>query len=201
MCASLYCLTADCCVQNRLQAYSVTENGHHVCSVLKWNENICEWDQSFKLNFCLTTIQYLWYWKVTNKQKKHTTCTCWTSVHVDLFPFTQLCRFLLTARKITIKKGLADLKTTERETASFEVELSHPDVTGTWLRNGVQLKPTNHFRMSAKGHVHSLTISNLSVEDTGTFTFSVEHLKTSARLVVKGRSFRRPFRVRVTLNQ
>ncbi|XP_027136613.1 obscurin-like protein 1 isoform X4 [Larimichthys crocea] len=88
-------------------------------------------------------------------------------------------------RKITIKKGLADLKTTERETASFEVELSHPDVTGTWLRNGVQLKPTNHFRMSAKGHVHSLTISNLSVEDTGTFTFSVEHLKTSARLVVK----------------
>ncbi|TKS67636.1 Obscurin [Collichthys lucidus] len=90
-------------------------------------------------------------------------------------------------RKITIKKGLADLKTTERETASFEVELSHPNVTGTWLRNGVQLKPTNHFRMSAKGHVHSLTISNLSVEDTGTFTFSVENLKTSARLVVKER--------------
>lgn len=122
-------------------------------------------------------------------------CTCrFISFHTAL-------PFFLTARKITIKKGLADLKTTERETASFEVELSHPDVTGTWLRNGVQLKPTNHFRMSAKGHVHSLTISNLSVEDTGTFTFSVEHLKTSARLVVKGRSFRRPFRVRVTLNQ
>ncbi|XP_044072899.1 obscurin-like protein 1 isoform X8 [Siniperca chuatsi] len=88
-------------------------------------------------------------------------------------------------RKITIERGLTDIKTTERETTSFEVELSHPNVPGTWLRNGIQLKSTNHFRMSAKGQVHSLTISNLSVEDTGTFMFCVENLKTSARLVVK----------------
>uniref|UniRef100_A0A3Q3LTW9 Obscurin-like protein 1 n=1 Tax=Mastacembelus armatus TaxID=205130 RepID=A0A3Q3LTW9_9TELE len=90
-------------------------------------------------------------------------------------------------RKITIKRGLTDVKTTERETTSFEVELSHPNVPGTWIRNGIQLKPTNHFRMSAKGQVHSLTISNLSVEDTGTFMFCIENLKTSARLVVKER--------------
>lgn len=93
------------------------------------------------------------------------------------------------ARKITIKRGLTDIKTTERETASFEVEVSHPNVPGTWMRNGLKLKPTNHFRMSAKGQVHSLTISNLSVEDTGTFVFCIENLKTSARLVVKGRYF------------
>lgn len=96
-----------------------------------------------------------------------------------------------TARKITIKRGLTDIKTTERETASFEVELSHAHVTGTWMKNGIQLKPTNHFRMTAKGQVHSLTISNLSVEDTGTFMFCAEHLKMSARLVVKGRSFKK----------
>ncbi|KAJ4932905.1 hypothetical protein JOQ06_029743 [Pogonophryne albipinna] len=88
-------------------------------------------------------------------------------------------------RRITIKRGLTDIKTTERETASFEVELSHSNVPGTWMRNAIKLKPTNHYRMSAKGQVHSLTIYNLSVEDTGTFTFSVENLKTTARLVVK----------------
>ncbi|XP_034417778.1 obscurin-like protein 1 [Cyclopterus lumpus] len=88
-------------------------------------------------------------------------------------------------RRISIKRGMTDIKTIERETTSFEVELSHPDVPGTWMRNAIKLKPTNHFRMSAKGQVHSLTISNLSVEDTGTFTFCVENVKTSARLVVK----------------
>ncbi|XP_061923574.1 obscurin-like protein 1 [Entelurus aequoreus] len=88
-------------------------------------------------------------------------------------------------RKITIKKGLTDTKTMERETISFEVELSHPSVPSTWWRNGIQLKPSNHFRMSAKGQVHSLTISNLSVEDTATFMFCVDNLRTSAKLVVK----------------
>ncbi|XP_062258666.1 obscurin isoform X2 [Platichthys flesus] len=88
-------------------------------------------------------------------------------------------------RKISIRKGLSDITTTERETASFEVELSHPDVPGTWMRNGIKLKPTNHFRTSAKGHVHSLSISHLSVEDTGSFVFSVDNLRTTARLVVK----------------
>uniref|UniRef100_A0A3P9J2N7 Obscurin-like protein 1 n=1 Tax=Oryzias latipes TaxID=8090 RepID=A0A3P9J2N7_ORYLA len=88
-----------------------------------------------------------------------------------------------TQAQLTVQRECARPLT--METASFEVELSHPNVPGTWVRNGVQLKPTNHFRMSAKGQVHSLTIYNLSVEDTGTFVFCVENLKTSARLVVK----------------
>ncbi|XP_072768090.1 obscurin-like protein 1 [Nerophis lumbriciformis] len=88
-------------------------------------------------------------------------------------------------RKITIKKGLTDIKTMERETISFEVELSHPSVPSTWWRDGIQLKPSNHFRLSAKGQVHSLTISNLSVEDTATFMFCVDNLRTSVKLVVK----------------
>uniref|UniRef100_A0A3B3HGF2 Obscurin-like protein 1 n=1 Tax=Oryzias latipes TaxID=8090 RepID=A0A3B3HGF2_ORYLA len=88
-----------------------------------------------------------------------------------------------TQAQLTVQRECARPLT--METASFEVELSHPNVPGTWVRNGIQLKPTNHFRMSAKGQVHSLTIYNLSVEDTGTFVFCVENLKTSARLVVK----------------
>lgn len=110
---------------------------------------------------------------------------CVRRINTVVFPPQKI----LAARKITIKRGLTDIETTERETATFEVELSHPQVVGTWMRNGIQLKQTNHFRMSAKGKVHSLTVSNLSIEDTGTFMFCVERQKTSARLVVKGRLF------------
>ncbi|KAG7278529.1 hypothetical protein CRUP_009793, partial [Coryphaenoides rupestris] len=88
-------------------------------------------------------------------------------------------------RKVIIKTGLKDIQTTERETALFEVVLSHANVAGSWLRNGVPLKPTNHWHISAKGHIHSLTVCNLAVDDTGSFTFCVENLKTSARLVVR----------------
>ncbi|XP_066519296.1 obscurin-like protein 1a [Hoplias malabaricus] len=88
-------------------------------------------------------------------------------------------------RMITIRKGLVDTETFERETASFEVELSHADVEGVWQKDGLRVKPNNTFRVSANGCVHGLTLTNLTLEDTGTITFSAEGLRTSARLLVK----------------
>ncbi|XP_024244483.1 obscurin-like protein 1 isoform X2 [Oncorhynchus tshawytscha] len=94
-------------------------------------------------------------------------------------------QLIVEPRKITIRRGLTDIQTIQRETASFEVELSHSNVEATWLKDGNQLKPNNHWRMSAKGCVHSLTITNLTLDDTGTFVLSAENVKSSARLIVK----------------
>ncbi|XP_062862342.1 obscurin isoform X4 [Trichomycterus rosablanca] len=88
-------------------------------------------------------------------------------------------------RKVKIRKGLSEIQTFERETASFEVELSHSNVDGVWQKDGKPLKNNNHCRMTAKGRVHSLTICNLSLENMGTYTFSAENAKTSARLTIK----------------
>ncbi|XP_038835461.1 obscurin-like protein 1 [Salvelinus namaycush] len=88
-------------------------------------------------------------------------------------------------RKIAIRKGLAETDTFERETASFEVELSHTGVEGVWQKDGIRVKPSNHWRVSCNGLVHGLTLSNLTLEDTGTIVFSAEGVRTSARLTVK----------------
>lgn len=90
------------------------------------------------------------------------------------------------ARKISIRKSLTDQETLERETASFEVELSHTDVEGIWQKDGIRVKPNNLWRVSTNGHVHGLTMSNLTLEDTGTIAFSAEGVRTTARLTVKG---------------
>ncbi|XP_058889464.1 obscurin-like protein 1 isoform X5 [Acipenser ruthenus] len=88
-------------------------------------------------------------------------------------------------RKISIKKGLTDTETLERETASFEVEVSHVDVEGVWQKDGIRIKPNNNWRVSTHGRVHALTLYNLTLEDSGTVTFSAESVRTSARLTVK----------------
>ncbi|XP_026157888.1 obscurin-like protein 1a [Mastacembelus armatus] len=88
-------------------------------------------------------------------------------------------------RKISIRKGLSDQETFERETASFEVELSHTDVEGIWQKDGIRVKPNNQWWVSTNGRVHGLTLSNLTLEDTGTIVFSAEGLRTTARLTVK----------------
>ncbi|XP_065108236.1 obscurin isoform X12 [Paramisgurnus dabryanus] len=94
-------------------------------------------------------------------------------------------RLSVEPRKIKIRKGLAEIQTYERETSSFEVELSHSNVEAVWQKNGHALKNNNRLRMTAKGRVHSLTISNLTLDDTGTYTFSVENIRSSAKLIVK----------------
>ncbi|XP_070786390.1 obscurin-like protein 1a [Enoplosus armatus] len=88
-------------------------------------------------------------------------------------------------RKISIRKGLTDQETFERETASFEVELSHTDVEGIWQKDGIRVKPNNQWRVSTNGLVHGLTLSNLTLEDTGTIVFSAEGVRNTARLTVK----------------
>ncbi|XP_063323695.1 obscurin-like protein 1a [Pelmatolapia mariae] len=88
-------------------------------------------------------------------------------------------------RKIAIRKGLTDQETFERETASFVVELSHTDVEGSWQKDGIRVKPNNQCRVSTNGQVHGLTLSNLTLEDTGTIVFSAEGVRTTARLTVK----------------
>uniref|UniRef100_A0A669EC84 Obscurin-like protein 1 n=2 Tax=Oreochromis TaxID=8139 RepID=A0A669EC84_ORENI len=88
-------------------------------------------------------------------------------------------------RKIAIRKGLTDQETFERETASFVVELSHTDVEGSWQKDGIRVKPNNQCRVSTNGRVHGLTLSNLTLEDTGTIVFSAEGVRTTARLTVK----------------
>ncbi|XP_049426226.1 obscurin-like protein 1a [Epinephelus fuscoguttatus] len=87
-------------------------------------------------------------------------------------------------RNISIRKGLTDQETFERETASFEVELSHTDVEGIWQKDGIRVKPNNQWRVSTNGLIHGLTLSNLTLEDTGTIVFSAEGVRTTARLTV-----------------
>lgn len=94
----------------------------------------------------------------------------------------------IPARKICIRKALTDQETFERETASFEVELSHADVEGIWQKDGIRVKPNNQWRVSTNGRVHSLTMSNLALEDTGSIVFSAEGVRTTARLTVRGKS-------------
>lgn len=110
-----------------------------------------------------------------------------TSVHGDTVLIANFsCPLLSVARKVFLRKSLKDMETFERETASFEVELSHADVEGVWQKDGLRIKPNNNWRVSMNGCVHGLTMSNLSLEDTGTIVFSSDGLRTSARLQVKG---------------
>ncbi|KAM8806950.1 obscurin-like protein 1 [Eudromia elegans] len=88
-------------------------------------------------------------------------------------------------RKVSIQTPLADVETFEKETATFHVELSHAGVPGVWTRDGIRVKPGGTCRISAAGCAHSLTLQRLTMEDSGTVTFTANGLRCSARLLVR----------------
>ncbi|NXX18941.1 OBSL1 protein, partial [Podargus strigoides] len=94
-------------------------------------------------------------------------------------------RLSVEPRKVSIRTPLADVETFEKETATFHLELSHPDVPGVWTRDGIRVKPSGMCRISTTGCGHSLTLEGLVLEDSGTVTFTADTLRCSARLLVR----------------
>ncbi|XP_072902347.1 obscurin-like protein 1a isoform X2 [Hemitrygon akajei] len=88
-------------------------------------------------------------------------------------------------RRISLRKSLVDLDTFEKEAATFHVELSHPNVEGVWVKDGIRVKPCSKRRVSVEGTRHSLTLSDLMLEDTGTIAFQSNNIRCSARLTVR----------------
>lgn len=78
------------------------------------------------------------------------------------------------------------METFEKETATFFLELSHPGVPGVWTRDGIRVKPSSRCRITAMGCGHSLTLEGLTLEDSGTVTFTTDTLRCTARLLVLG---------------
>ncbi|KAG5842162.1 hypothetical protein ANANG_G00174720 [Anguilla anguilla] len=87
-------------------------------------------------------------------------------------------------KKIQVVKGLQEVKAHEKDTVTFEVELNHPDVEGSWTKDGIKLKAGSSCRMTALGKKHALTLSSLKMEDTGMIVFQAEGVRTSGRLTV-----------------
>ncbi|XP_007435764.1 obscurin-like protein 1 isoform X4 [Python bivittatus] len=94
-------------------------------------------------------------------------------------------RLSVEPRKVTVKKPLLDVETLEKETVTFELELSHPNVLGVWMRDGIRVKPSSTCRMSTNGCVHSLTLQGLTLDDTGTVVFTADTVRSCARLTVR----------------
>ncbi|XP_058876960.1 obscurin-like [Acipenser ruthenus] len=86
--------------------------------------------------------------------------------------------------KIKLVHGLEEAKVQEKETVTFEVELSHTDVEGSWAKDGLKLRAGGNCRITALGKKHALTLSNLKLEDAGLVSFQAEGVHTSGRLTV-----------------
>ena len=88
---------------------------------------------------------------------------------------------------MVIKKGMADQKVTEGDTAKLEVEATKPNVPGQWFKDDSPIEKSDRVDMSVADTTHSLTIKDTKPEDQGEYTIEVGDDASTARLTVEGR--------------
>ena len=104
-----------------------------------------------------------------------------------------LCRLFVIESAIEFTKTLSNLEVTEKQTATFECEVSKGDQVASWFQLEDKIESGTgdweKFKTEVSGQKHRLIIDNVELEDAKKYTCSIKDKKTSAILTVNGESF------------
>ena len=76
----------------------------------------------------------------------------------------------------------------EKESVTFECEVSKPNKKVTWHKAGKEIKPGKDVEITSDGTIHRLILKSAKKEDAVEFTAKLPSDKTSAKLTVEGTS-------------
>ncbi|XP_019626724.1 PREDICTED: titin-like [Branchiostoma belcheri] len=93
---------------------------------------------------------------------------------------------IVKAIPVEVIRDLEDQEVWEKETASFEVELSQPVSDFHWVQKKEELHPSARVEFQTDENTQRLVIHDCRVEDIGPIKFNTETLQLSAILMVKG---------------
>ncbi|XP_078142269.1 titin-like [Centroberyx gerrardi] len=92
----------------------------------------------------------------------------------------------LKVEAVKVKKTLKNLNVVETQDAVFSLELTHENVRGSqWIKNGVELRPSDKYEITVEGTVHTLIIKNCNTQDESVYSFKLGKLSANARLNVE----------------
>lgn len=103
-----------------------------------------------------------------------------------LLPTSQMELLPIVPLEVKFTSGLSAVVAEEGQEATFQCVVTPSDAAVTWFRDGTQLQPSEKFHISQSGTSHSLTISDLALEDAGEITAEAEGVTSSAVLRVRG---------------
>uniref|UniRef100_T1JH06 Titin n=1 Tax=Strigamia maritima TaxID=126957 RepID=T1JH06_STRMM len=99
-----------------------------------------------------------------------------------------VCTAKLTVEEPTVEftARLPDKTTAPEDTdVTLQVQLSRPDVTVKWTKNGKEVKPDRRHSMSVEKTIRKLVIKNVAPEDVGEYICVVGNVKSSTKLKVE----------------
>ncbi|OCT63665.1 hypothetical protein XELAEV_18044764mg [Xenopus laevis] len=94
------------------------------------------------------------------------------------------------ARHIEFRKHIKDIKVLEKKRATFECEISEPDLMVQWMKDGQELQITDRVKIQQERYVHRLVIPMVRMSDSGQYSVVAGGNMSTANLFVEGRDVR-----------
>ncbi|XP_036900257.1 titin isoform X1 [Sturnira hondurensis] len=103
---------------------------------------------------------------------------------------TSTATLYVEARHIEFRKHIKDIKVLEKKRAMFECEVSEPDITVQWMKDGQELQIVDRIKIQKEKYVHRLLIPSTRMSDAGQYTVVAGGNLSTANLFVEGRDVR-----------
>nr|KAF6450512.1 hypothetical protein HJG59_008385 [Molossus molossus] len=103
---------------------------------------------------------------------------------------TSTATLYVEARHIEFRKHIKDIKVLEKKRAMFECEVSEPDITVQWMKDGQELQIVDRINIQKEKYVHRLLIPSTRMSDAGQYTVVAGGNMSTANLFVEGRDVR-----------
>ena len=88
----------------------------------------------------------------------------------------------------TFTRALKDCEAEEEGTITLQCQTAQSPTKVTWYKGSTELRSGPHYDMSKKEGILTLTIRQLEEQDSETYTCDVVTAKSTATVIVKGRS-------------
>lgn len=82
---------------------------------------------------------------------------------------------------------MLNVKAVPGEDPELSCEITKPEVTIKWLKNGRLIRSNSKYEIIQKGYLVTLVIHNATVKDSGEYCCEADGTSTRARLEVRGK--------------
>lgn len=100
---------------------------------------------------------------------------------------------VFSEKPVRVFRDMLNVKATPGEDPELSCEITKPDATVKWLKNGRLIRVSPKYEIIQKDYLVKLIIHNAAIRDSGEYCCEADGIATRARLDVRGKYFLIPY--------
>lgn len=112
---------------------------------------------------------------------------CSLAAAIERKGFIVIVIFPSLEKPVHIFRDLLNVKAVPGEDAELSCEITKPDVTIRWMKNGHLIRQSPKYEMTVEKHLAKLVIRNTTIRDSGDYCCEAEGVASRAKLEIRGR--------------